>query len=137
MVISQPQNLSSYSGNPPLDGGNRKIAGGPLYDLNMVKEVAGKTGGVYFWTAKCIGDAAKLSLDVSDVGAMVQELSKTGYRDSEWCENGKNGWVASDAHSLTRYEYNEAARKELRCEYFLKFGVSKKGTVLLMVSCHL
>jgi hypothetical protein len=134
MVTSR--NLSAYDGVPPAEGENRKIAGGPLYPLEKVKSVAEKAGGIWLWTTKCINKAQDMGLDTTDVGLLVLELAEQDYRDSEWCENGKGAWAACDAYRMVKHEYNEAARKVMRCDYFLKFGIAKSGAVLLMVSCH-
>lgn len=130
------KNLSAYEGAPPKEGESRKIAGGPLYTLADIQALAATPGTVNLWTAKCRRDAANLTLDVTDVGVLLQELTKRDYRDSEWCDNGKGAWAACDAYNLRRNEYVETAGKTFRMEYFLKFALSKAGKLVLMVSCH-
>jgi hypothetical protein len=130
------KNLSAYGGNPPGDGENRKIAGGPLYGLAEIQALSAQPDSVKLWTRRCVDKAADLGLDAAGVGGLIRELSKQDYRDSEWCENGKGGVAACDAYTLSRLEHVEAANKSYRIEYFLKFALSKTGTLVLMVSCH-
>lgn len=130
------KNLSAYAGDPPKNGGSRKITGGPLYPLAEIQEISALAGSVMFWTRNCIKDAADLGLDTDDVGELLRELVAGNYRDSEWCENGKAGWVAADAYALKRQEFNEAARKLMPAEYYLKFAKGKMGKLVLIVSCH-
>jgi hypothetical protein len=63
-------------------------------------------------------------------------LRTNDYIDSEWCENGKGAIAACDAYSVRLIEKAPATGQPLQMEYFLKFAISKTGTVLLLVSCH-
>ena len=130
------KNLSAHAGDPPKDGGSRKVTGGPLYKLAEIQALAATPDAVKLWTEKCRRDVANLTLDAADVGAMLQELTERDYRDSEGCDNGKGAWAACDAYNLRRNEYVETAGKTYRIEYFLKFALSKTGKLMLMVSCH-
>jgi hypothetical protein len=130
------KNLSAYDGEPPTPDGNRKIPGGPLYVLAEIQAISAQAGAVVLWTRNCIKDAADLGLDTDDVGGLLQELVAGSYRGSEWCENGKAGWVAADAYTLKRQEFIEAAGKWMSIEYYLKFAKGKTGKLVLMVSCH-
>ncbi len=134
MVIFK--NLSAFGGNPPGDGGSRKIAGGPLYDLTEIQALSAQPDSVKLWTRRCVDKAADLGFDAAGVGGLIRELLKQDYRDSEWCENGKGGAAACDAYTLSRLERVEASNKSYRIEYFLKFALSKTGALVLMVSCH-
>ncbi|MCP4701745.1 MAG: type II toxin-antitoxin system MqsR family toxin [Gammaproteobacteria bacterium] len=138
MVTYEPKNFSRYPGLPPqqLDG-NRKITGGPLYPLEEAQDIARKADAVELWTKKCVNDAKNLGLDSQDVGALLQKLQKCNYRNSEWCENGKGGWVACDAYALICNERIENTDKIFRMEYFFKFAIGKSGALLLIVSFHL
>lgn len=130
------KNLSAYAGAPPKDGESRKIAGGPLYDLAAIQALTAQPDSMKLWTRRCVDKAADLGFDAAGVGGLIRELSKQDYRDSEWCDNGKGGAAACDAYDLRRNEYVETAGKTYRMEYFLKFALSKTGTLVLMVSCH-
>lgn len=123
-------------GVPSTEGEDRKISGGPLYELAKIQALTELPDTINLWTAKCRRDAANLTLDTSDIGELIRELKKEDYRDSEWCDNGKNSWAACDAYRLVRSEFIEAAGKSFRMEYFLKFAESKTGKLVLMVSCH-
>lgn len=129
-------NLSSYPGEPPKLGNTRKISVGPLYGLSEVQALTHRASAVSLWTQKCRRDVANLGFDTADVGELIRELTDQDYRDSEWCENGRNAWAACDAYTLCRPEFLEKVGKSLPMEYYLKFALSKTGTLLLMVSCH-
>lgn len=130
------KNLSAYDGEAPPPGNNRKISGGPLYVLAEIQAISAQAGAVVFWTRNCIRDVANLGLDTDDVGELLRELVADDYRDSEWCENGKAGWVAADAYTLRRQEFIEVTGKWMSIEYYLKFAMGKTGKLVLMVSCH-
>ncbi len=131
------KNISTFDGIPPQEGENRKIAGGPLYSLAEIQALSAQAGAVLFWTRNCIKDATDLKLDTESAGGLLRELVASDYRDSEWCENGKTGWVAADAYRLKRQEFIETTGKWMSMEYFLKFAKGKTGKLVLMVSCHL
>jgi len=38
-------------------------------------------GSVNFWTRKCRQDAASLTLETDDVGALIRELTERDYRE--------------------------------------------------------
>lgn len=130
------KNLSACGGKPSGDGESRKIAGGPLYDLTAIQALSVQPDLVKLWTRRCVDKAADLGFDAAGAGGLIRELSKQDCRDSEWCENGKRGAAACDAYTLSRLEHVEAVNKSYRIEYFLKFALSKTGTLVLMVSCH-
>lgn len=129
-------NLSAYNGVPPADGEDRKIAGGPLYELARIKVLTELPGALNLWTAKARRDVANLAMAPADVGGMIRQLTERDYRDSEWCDNGKGSCAACDAYALTRDEYVERAGKSYRMVYFLKFAESRTGKLVLMASCH-
>ena len=130
------RNLSAYNGDPPQVGNTRKLLVGPLYGLDVVQAMTHTPSALSLWTQKCKRDAANLGFDTADVGELIRELTDRDYRDSEWCENGRGAWAACDAYTLRRLEFLEKAGKSLPMEYYLKFALSKNGTLLLMVSCH-
>ena len=130
------RNLSAYNGDPPLAGNTRKLLVGPLYGLSVVQALTHTPSALSLWTQKCKRDVANLGFDTADVGELIRELTERDYRDSEWCENGRGAWAACDAYTLRRLEFLEKAGKSLPMEYYLKFALSKNGTLLLMVSCH-
>lgn len=128
-IVSQSQ-----PGSPP-QGHHRKIVGGPLYDLAQVQGIVQLRGRVRFWTRKSAFDAKELSLEAEGVGQFLLALRADHYRDSEWCTDGR-AWAACDSYVLLRKEWVPSAGKAMLMEYFLKFAVSKSGTLVLMVSCH-
>ena len=127
--------VSEYS-DGPVPGDRVKIGGGPLYSLERVQGLVSKSGGLLLWTRKCSRDVANLTWDADDVAELIQSLTPSDYKDSEWCDNGKGAWAACDAYTVRRREWVEAAHKEMTMEYFLKFAIGKTGALVLMVSCH-
>lgn len=130
--------VSEYSRDPPDDGRGRvKIAGGPLYELARVQALVVAPDRLQTWTQKCRKDVRKwFDDDLERVVALIKGLTPGDYIDSEWCENGKGAVAACDAYSLRVTEEAPATGRPVYMEYFLKFGVSKTGALVLIVSCH-
>jgi hypothetical protein len=135
--------LSRYTSDLPEDAGRIKIAG-PLYSLDEVVALADKLQ-ILLWTTKCIRNVNDLYETVREeyddgldmVADLLRRLPESGrYKDSEWCENGKNGLAACDAYEVTRQDPVPATGKRQRTRYFVKFAIGKTGQLLLMVSCH-
>jgi len=90
------------------------------------------------WTKDCAIDIAKLELDISEVAVLAAEAVSHGrFQGSVWCTQSPDGPSAiCDAYVLKRKEWNNAAKKELDCEYYVKLAIGRSGAVLLLVSCH-
>lgn len=118
----------------------RKIANGPLYPRAQVEAILAKGAmTVVLWTEDCNSDVVvKLGWETSDVVALVKHALSTGrFKGSEWCDQRPSGPVAAcDAYSVKNIEWNQAAKKDLPVEYYVKFAISKPGTHLLVASCH-
>jgi len=55
----------------------------------------------------------------------------------EWCEAGRDGpWAACEAWVITQREWVETAGKYMDITYYLKFAISRTGSILLMASNH-
>lgn len=137
-MVNNRINVGKWDGEPPpVKGADQKISGGPLYSPADLEPLL-LAGHVYFWTRGCVTDAANLSLDEADAGALIWDAITHGrYHCSEWCEQKPGGPVAAcDAYVLRRKEWNQAARRELTCEYFVKFAIGKTGKIVLTISCH-
>ena len=128
--------VSEYSSTSPTKGGGEKIRGGPLYQLARVKAIAKDGTGLALWTRHCAKDVRELGWDADDVANLIQQLCDADYKDSEWCQNGRDAWAGCDAYSVHRLEWVPAAQKKMKVEYFLKFAISKTGALVLTVSCH-
>lgn len=131
-------NVSAYVGTPTASG-TLKIPGGPLYKPDQVLQMLEKGEEVFsLWTNKCISDAKKYQFEMVDIAGLIKSaISSNGYRDSEWCEQKPGGpWAACDAYSFSRHEWSHVAYKEIAFDYFVKFAISKTGSILLIVSCH-
>lgn len=132
--------LSKYGDQPPTDlNPNRKIK--TEIPLNPQKEVLSilSRNKPAAMTRKSNTDLQRLSLDLEDLGDLIEEAVKYGkYRDSEWCQsNSGNIWFACDSYELRKKEYIENAYKEIDVNYFLKFCINKNGDVVCTFSCHL
>jgi hypothetical protein len=139
-MVNNPINVSAYAGTPPADGESRKIQGGPLYGAEAINQILLRGEESFTaWTRKCKDDLQKYALDGQDVVELIAEALRVGrYRDSEWCrQNSRGPWAACDAYTLTRKEWIPHAHKEFLIEYYIKFAISKTGTLVLLVSCHL
>jgi len=137
-MVNNRTNVGKWVGAPPPPkSADQKIRCGPLYDLADLQPLL-QNGDVIFWTRDCVRDAQNLGLDAEDAGALILEAVTNGrYHCSEWCEQKSDGPVAAcDAYVLTRMEWNEAAHRELRCEYFIKFAIGRTGRIVLTISCH-
>lgn len=129
--------VSEYSSDPPTDIGRVKIDGGPLYDLKRVQALLQGESRLQAWTEKCRKDVRKwFDDDWQRISGLIGSLRSADYIDSEWCENGKGAVAACDAYSCHLMETAPATGQPLRMEYFVKFAVSKTGTLVLIVSCH-
>ncbi len=131
--------VSRYAGELPAKGNSRKISAGPLYSVADVLPILGSgSASIITWTKKCISDVQKLSLDDEDLLELLKLAVRSGrFRGSEWCEQKPGGpWAACDAYAVIRSEWIQTARKKMDIEYYIKFAIGKKGTILLLISCH-
>jgi hypothetical protein len=129
--------VSAYSADPPDDAARVKIRGGPIYDLNTIRELATRTSAIVAWTAKCRRDIRALfSNEWCALSTLLGSLEPCHYLHSEWCENGGGSVAACDAYGIERGETTQAGR-EVCVSYFVKFAISRTGGLILLVSCHL
>ena len=128
--------ISAYSLTSPTTGGGEKIRGGPLYDLDQVKEIIKDGSGLTLWTRDCVANVRELGWDNTDLIDLVLCLRKADYLDSEWCENGRGAYAACDAYSTKIKEHIDAINKDMLIEYFVKFAINKLGTMVMTISCH-
>lgn len=131
--------VSEYSRNPPVELREERIKiAGPLYELDRVKALAGDDGcNLSTWTRRCTQDVNKWFDDDFEVLAdMFSSLREKDYRGSEWCTNGGRAIAACDAYLCHRVEASPSTGKRVSMEYYLKFAISKTGSLLLLVSCH-
>jgi len=133
--------VSRFTGDLPLgEGESRKIPGGPLYPAGEVLALLAGSGiqAVRAWTRKCAEDLQKWELDADDLRELIETALRSGrFRGAEWCVQQPNGpWAACDAYVVVRPEWVQYAHREMDIEYYIKFAMSRTGTVLLVVSCH-
>lgn len=129
--------VSAYDMEPPDEAARARIRGGPIYDLKRVRELAARTSPIVAWTVKCRRDIRALfSNEWEAVGTLLGSLEGGHYLHSEWCENGEGFVAACDAYAIEREETTQAGR-DVRVAYFVKFAISRAGSLILLVSCHL
>lgn len=124
-----------------LDDRNRRIAGGPVYDLHDVRELLRRLGGqcIHPWSRKCVRDIQELSFDNNDIAKLLNDgLQNATYRGSEWCQGSNRLAVAAcDSYRIYRSEWNEKTGDYLELEYYVKFAIGRTGGMLILASCHL
>lgn len=133
-------NIGQCPGNPPpRNAGDkeRKVAGGPKYAKADVLALL-QAIRVRLWTKDCVTDVAKLGLDLEGAASLASEAVLHGrFKGSVWCTQSPEGPSAiCDAYVLKRREWNNAAKKELDLECYVKFAIGRSGAILLLVSCH-
>lgn len=132
-------NVSAYGGSSPQAAiSGSKIGGGPIYDKADLLKLIECSNSIRLWTKKCIKDVQRHDLDVPAVAVLLRgAVTKGRFLGSEWCESKPGGPVAAcDAYSFRKMEWNDAAKKDLLVEYYLKFAIAKTGTIVLVISCH-
>lgn len=135
-------NISLYQGAPPTSrtpsNEERRIVtnGSPLYLAKDVLPLCCVTG-MSLWTEKSKRDLARFG-DLSTLTDLIPEIIQHGkYLGAEWCTSSSHGpWAACDAYTYKRMVYNEYMHKDLPEENYLKFALSKTGSLLLICSCH-
>ena len=119
---------------------DRKISGGPLYlTADVLTILDSGPDKVFPWGKDCSRVMkTKLEWSNDDAATAIREALHHGlFKGSEWCSHSPGSpAVACDAYALRRKEWNEWLRKELVCEYYLKFAINKTGTFVLLVRCH-
>lgn len=135
--------VSRFQGPPPVpeQGADRRIPGGPLYPKADVLALLDRevVEAVKPLTDKCLREVENLAFDKKDLVTLIRQAVTSGhFRNSEWCQLNarQNTWAASDAYSLIREEWMEAAHRDMDIEYYLKFAIGITGKLLILVSCH-
>lgn len=126
--------LSEYKEG--FTGANCKIPSGPLYkNIMEVIDIA----SISLATTQCRKDVAALGKDHSAMRDSIKLAVRTGrFIGSEWCQlNSKGAWAACDAYSYSEKVWIDAARKEMNCDFYIKFCIGKTGAVVITVSHHL
>ena len=135
------RNVSAYQGKPPTKLADTRIyiKDGPIYSKADILALLTDESKTIFWTRKCSVEAQKLAFDIADAQELVKlAITKGIYKKSEWCVQKPTGpWAACDSYVVFRNEWLGYARKEIRCEYYVKFAIAKSGKLLLLVSCHM
>ena len=77
-------------------------------------------------------------MDLPGIATLIASAVQRGtFKCSEWCIRAAKGpWAACDVYTITQFEWNPFAMKELPTRYYVKFAVSNTGQMLLTVSNH-
>lgn len=139
-VINNRINVSRYNGTPPDQGAPdsaRRINGGPIYDQQEVSDLALKIA-VELWTRESQRDARKWYGDTEDVANLIEIAVKKGrFLGSFWCNQKPNGpWAACDSYQLNQRYWCDKRGKNVEQTDYLKFAISKTGSLLLSISNH-
>ncbi|WP_310630806.1 hypothetical protein [Paraburkholderia sp.] len=113
---------------------HRYIGKNCLYDLAAVK-ASFQLDDVLLVTKDCKHDVTvRLQSEIADVWAAIQGLTDKQYRNSQWCRTSGKSWVPCDAYRVITWpvEVDGAPMSDV----YVKFGMSKAGKCLLIVSCH-
>jgi len=140
MINNEHRNISQFPGPVPEDaiaGRNRLISKTPIYEHAKVLALA-EDQDVNLWSSGSRRDATKWSLDIDDLSDLIASAIQGGrFVRAEWCQQCTNGpWAACEAWTVTRSEWIDNAGKWMEITYYLKFAISRTGTILLMVSNH-
>jgi hypothetical protein len=140
MINNGRSNVSQYPGWLPdkvAGGGDRRISDSQIYDTAELLKLA-EAENVQLWSNGARLDAAKWSLDISDISKLIVAAMKRGrFLGVEWCESKPGGpWAACEAWVITQREWVAAAGKDMDFTYYLKFAISRTGSILLMASNH-
>jgi hypothetical protein len=121
------------------DEQSRTVTGGALYTRQDVDRLV--SGGVLkarLFTEDSGVDAAKEGWALRDVLDLLKTAVEHGtYKNSKWCRQGKSpgGNVVPcapcDGYSVI---YHHREKGKIKC--YVKFAISKTGTLLLIFSCH-
>lgn len=133
-------NIGQYPGNPPPENATDtecRIREGPKNSKTEALTLLAAVK-IRYMTIKCINDVSKLGLDQNEVATLVKEAILYGkFKGSIWCRQDSGGPSAiCDAYVLNRKEWNEASKKELIFEYYVKFAIGRSRNILFLMSCH-
>jgi len=131
-------NLSRYNeGEPPEEGADRRIAGGPIYSTKELLEILSGGGGVVKPAGNCVKQLQALSFDEDDAAELlVRGLTQGRYKNSEWAGCGGNSVAACDVYIARRLEDVGSSHGPAEVEYYLKFAIGRTGKVIVLVRCH-
>lgn len=125
----------------PAAGGRRKLALGPLLDLQELhKAIAdGSLDADCLWVAtrRCETDLENCQWSYGEVLKMISCLQAEDYHASEWCDVGNGRFVVCDAYKIC-YDDIGHQRNRKALQVYLKFSIDDAGTLtLVLVQAHL
>lgn len=117
-----------------VESRHRYIGKKCLYDLGAVQQSM-SVADMLLVTHDCKHDVTvRLQSEIEDVWNAIQALTGAQYLNSQWCRTSGKSWVPCDAYRVLTWpaEVSGAVMNDV----YVKFGMSKAGKCLLIVSCH-
>lgn len=137
---------------PPEGAKNRRIQGGPLFDLPALQRLVregtldlSNDAHCYVATNDCWDDLRKLrwstGREFKEVFLLLRpktDTSKGDFYRSEWCMDSDGYWNASDAYRIRVDQFDNWKRDVNAPLYYIKFSILPTGELcLVLISCHL
>lgn len=136
-------NLSIYNRGQPPGLGRSRYIDGPIYGKTDAKNLA-LAHQQELSTVESRNHAQDMGLSASQISDLLVLAIDSGfYHTSEWCiqsvvkAKNKAFWVATDVYLVTRVETDHKTGNEVVRDYYLKFGISRSGKMILFISNHL
>lgn len=113
----------------------RYIGKQQLYDLKKLQSVPLTGETALLTTRDCKHDVAiKLESDLEIVLDALKLLTEDNYVNSQWCRTTGKSWIPCDAYLVPKWPVKVKGSDQYNV--YIKFGMSKAGKCLLIVSCH-
>ena len=135
--------------DPDID--DRFIAGGPIWDLVELVEIATRAGGdddIHVVTTRAEKALETLEETGFDLTTAMRLLTSNGkFIGSAWCKSspaqdrfgkplGKGFWFPCDAYTVSVSTTHPITEYKSAAEYYLKMAKGLNGTFVVFVSIH-
>jgi len=112
----------------------RFIGKTPIYNLSAM-QVGFSGGDVILATGDCKQDVRhKLHSDAYGVWDAIRALGASDYNNSLWCQTSSGFWLPCDSYLIGRWP--TPVRGNTVDNVYVKFGMSKTGKCVVVISCH-
>lgn len=144
--------LWTYEGElePPENGNERRIPGGPLFDLALLQSMLetgeldlGDDNQIDVATDNCWEDLKKLKWTPKDHVSRLLSLLRPGkgkngdFLNSQWCKDSEGDLHPCDSYRI-RVDDKTWRRDPKAPLYYVKFSMNDEGVLhLVLISCHL
>lgn len=127
----------------PPDPEQRKIAGGPIYDLDVVQQIIRHrltAGERAVWIGNESAEDALANdffppWDEQDVPPLLLALTKADRICSEWAKTSNGTWFDCDVYVMG-YNRNRQIRWPEGSKIYVKFGMSRNKPLCVVVRVH-